>query len=224
MLPLLVGYAAHIFFQRRLQPQRSLGYCVLLSAALFSLGDAVHLIQVYFVADPDAMTSAHLAVTHFCLAFFVLSNTEYHSRTECNMPYPDVYVPPPANNIASFHPKTVVRWQVRGGREPSATIFWRTAALDFTILALWYVAMWRFMSVLQAWLNPDFEPKAGIAYRPFPTALGFEIVWTSKGLDGAILQAVLMRPVRILNGYVFAYTADGVLWLRRSLYWRAFSR
>ncbi|KAF1851156.1 uncharacterized protein K460DRAFT_28919 [Cucurbitaria berberidis CBS 394.84] len=214
-LPLVVGYIAHNFFQR--QRQRSLQYCVLLSAALLSLGDVAHLIQIYIVADPDTMASAHLAVTHFCLSFLLLSQIEYISRTKNPMPYPDVLIPPPAKMIASYHPNSPICWQTHlsDGREPPAAVFWRAVALDVTVCVLWHVGVWRFTSLLQAWLNPNFQPNAGAVYRPFATAYGFEVVWTSRGVVGCMLQAVMMRPVRILNSYIFAYGADNVGWLRR---------
>ena len=130
---------------------------------------------------------------------------------------PDVFMTPAVNMFASYHPNSLIYrpYCLSDGREPPAAVFWRAAALDVAVCVLWYVGVWRFASLLQAWLNPNFQPKAGVVYRPFTTAYGFEVVWTSRGLVGCVLQAVMMRPVRILNSYIFACGADGVRWLRR---------
>ena len=217
--PLLSGYIAHKFFKTRLQNQQSLQYYNLLSATLLLLGDATRLISGYLVADPDAMTSAHLASTHFCLAFLVLSETEYFSRIQHHVHYPDVFLTPGANIIASYYPNSPIcrHCRLSDGRKPSAAIEYRALALDLAVCTLGYIGVWRFTSLIQAQLNPSFQPKAGLVYRPFTTAYGYEVIWTSKGIFGHLLQCVLMRPFRILNSYIFACGADGVRWLRRRL-------
>ena len=153
-LPLLVGYRAYTF-QHQFRPQRSLQYCVLLSAALLSLGDAAHLIQVCFVADPNLMTSVHLAIVHFCLAFLVISETEYFARTERIMRYPDVWMTLTANLIASYHPNSLIcrHCRLSEGQKPPAATFWRALALDATVSVMWHYGMLWFTSLLQAWIR-----------------------------------------------------------------------
>jgi hypothetical protein len=181
--------------------------------------DAVHLIKYHVVANPDAMTNTHEAVTHFFLAFTVLSETEYFfSAADQRMPYPDIPLAPAANMYASYHPNSHIYRQHRlsDGRDPPTSVFWSAITRDVAICVLWYAGVWRFASLLQAWLNPDFYPKAGVIFRPFVAAYGMEIVWTSKGVPGCLLQAVMIRPIRILTSYIFAWGADCVTWLRRS--------
>lgn len=156
------------------------------------------------------MTSVHLAVTHFCLAFLVLLETEYLSQTEHAIPYPDVFFAPPANMHASHYPNSLSCWHRSPSdrREPPTAVFWRAAALDYTICVLWFVGLWQYTSLLQEWLNPDYQPRAGMVYRPFTTAVGFEVIWTSKGLVGHLLQVIMMRPIRVMNSFIFVYMAE----------------
>jgi hypothetical protein len=172
---------------------------------------------MYFVADPDAMGSAHLAVTHFGLAFLVLSETEYIFRSVDAMPWPDVVLTPMANMLSSCYNDLNLLTSENDlwidSRELPTAVFTRALVLDMAGCVLWQVGVWRFTSFLQAWLNPDFVPDAGVVYRPFATSYGFEVIWTSNGVVGPLLQFAMMRPIRILNSYLFACGADVVEWL-----------
>ncbi|KAF2649572.1 hypothetical protein K491DRAFT_683753 [Lophiostoma macrostomum CBS 122681] len=224
-LPLLFGYAAHTFLDRQRGSERSLKYCVLLSAALLALRDVIHLINLHLVLDPIAMTDIHLAVTHFGLAFLFISETEYLFCADNTMLYPDAFMAPQGNLVASYFPNVPISrcfrccWS-RNGKVPPPSVAWRAIALDMAMTTLWHVGIWRFNSLIQAWLNPNYAPPAGIKYRPLTTLYGFEVIWTSRGMGttrqvgSALLQAAMMRPIRILNSYLFAWGADFLVWLR----------